>query len=619
MNRILAILALTASTAAAEAECKASSLEFILLEGDAQHKAIEDDIRADLAVVGIEVTSRTLAKDDFNAAMVGGDYDMVFSETWGAPYDPHSYVSSWTTPDEAHFSALKSLPGDSPLQPDTFEASVKDVLATMDEAARQDKWTAILTDIHTEVLHLPLWGKRIPSVTSRATLEGYQPGHQQFDYPIWKARAVGDSKTIKVSPGAQTGLFTTVGRLDPHSYRPNEFFSNNWVYEGLTQYGANGAIEGALATSWESATNAEGGETFRFTLREGVTFHDGKIFDCAAVKLNFDHVWAGGLTGPDWHGWYGLPGALSEWSCDGEVFVLSTSEPYYPLLQELTYIRPLRMLSPNAFIGGGASDPFTQNSCPTGWGTVDATEDAPAVTCAGTSAVAGTGPWKFIPDRRVTNADGQDDLVVFEGFADYWAGAPDIEELHIVRYDTAADVYAALEAGELDAVLGSSVLDPADVRKAAFDSRFDVLHGAETQTVALIMNIEDKDVRKTVVHAVNKVPIIDSELTGFETPTGQTFSQNAPYCDVDLTPKFDYDLEKAKFLNCPEGGGNKKKSSGNDAGLIGGLIACAVVAALFLCFMCFMASKEKAGEPVFAPVSQKNPVVAESANGNNKV
>ena len=147
--------------------------------------------------------------------------------------------------------------------------------------------------------------------------------------------------------------------------------------------------------------NADGSETWRFTLREGVTFHDGATFDCSVVKLNFDHVWAGGLSGGDWHGWYGLPGALKEWSCEDEVFVLSTSEAYYPLLQELTYIRPLAMLSPNAFVGGAASDPFTQNSCPTGWGTVDATDDAPAVTCAGTTEVAGTGPFKL--DSRTSS------------------------------------------------------------------------------------------------------------------------------------------------------------------------------------------------------------------------
>ena len=107
------------------------------------------------------------------------------------------------------------------------------------------------------------------------------PGAQQYDYPLHKASVVGGgSTTVTVAPGAQTGLFSSVGRLDPHSYRPNEFFANNWVYEGLIAYGVGGTLEPALATAWTSTVNSDGTETFRFTLRTGVTFHDGAAFDC---------------------------------------------------------------------------------------------------------------------------------------------------------------------------------------------------------------------------------------------------------------------------------------------------------------------------------------------------
>ena len=90
--------------------CKAMELDFIVLEGDATSKAIEDDIVSDLKKVGITVNTRLLAKDAFNKAMVDGDFNMAFSETWGAPYDPHAYAASWATPDEAYYAALKGLP-----------------------------------------------------------------------------------------------------------------------------------------------------------------------------------------------------------------------------------------------------------------------------------------------------------------------------------------------------------------------------------------------------------------------------------------------------------------------------------------------------------------------------
>ena len=607
------------------------TLDFLLQEGNSVDLAIEDDIRADLAKIGLTVNARPVDRDTYNADMVAGNYDMVISETWGAPYDPHSYVASWTTPDEAHYSALPTAGIDTT----QFAADVAAVLGEMDLAQRQERWTAILSSVHDEAIHLPLFGQRIPSVTTRSRLAGYAPGYQQFDYPIHKATVVSGSKTVTVAPGAQAGLFSSVGRLDPHSYRPNEFFANNWVYEGLVAYGANGAVVPSLATEWESETSADGvGETYRFTLRTGVKFHDGADFDCSVVKLNFDHVWAGDLTSPDWHGWYGLPTALSDWSCDGETFVLNTREPYYPLLQELSYIRPMRMLSPNAFVGGAASDPYTQNSCPTGWGTVAATADHAEVTCAGTTAIAGTGPFMF--QSRTPNADNadHDDLVVFAANTDYWGGAPDIEELRVVRYDSAAAVYDALIAGTLDAVLGAGVLEPARVSELQYDTRFEVLHGPETMTRAIIMNIADKEVRKAVVHAVNKNPIIQSELSGFESPTSQLFSQSVPYCDVDLTPKFDYDFEKAKLLStcyqtpaptpspvlpappAPTAGalpGDEEDDddSGVDAAS-GGMIALIVILGVAVLGMgagvAFIISKEKAGEPLFMDTTTKTPL-----------
>ena len=548
---------------------------------------------------------RPLDKDAKNAAMVNGDYDLVFSETWGAPYDPHSYVKSWASPDEAHYSALPTAGIDRV----AFEAQVDAVLSEMDETERQSKWTALLSEIHYDVLHLPLWGKRIPSLINNARLSGYVPGAQQYDYPLHKVTVLDADKTVKVAPGAQTGLFASVGRLDPHSYRPNEFFANNWVYEGLIAYGVGGTLEPALATAWTSTVNSDGGETVRFTLRTGVKFHDGADFDCAAVKLNFDHVFGNAdLIG--WYGWYDLPNVLKEWSCNGETFVLSTSQAYYPLMQELAYIRPIVMLSPTAFVG--SADPVAENSCPTIYNTKLTN---PSITCVGVSSFSGTGPFKFKSRTPTAGATADswgitpDDLVVFEKNADYWGGAPDIEELHVVKYDSAADVYDALIAGNIDAVLGSGVLEPARVKELQYDDSFELHVGEETSNHAIVLNIADKEVRKAVVHAVNKNHIIETQLSGFESPTSQLFSKSVPYCDIELTPKFDYDLEKAELLNCPAGASSKKKS---DSGLSGGMVALIVILAVavagLVAGVAFIVMKEKAGEPLFMDVTTKTPL-----------
>lgn len=131
--------------------------------------------------------------------------------------DPHSYLSSWWAPDEAHFAVMKTMKA--PLDPASVKATVDSILSETDAAAREAKWAALFNDIHGEAFHLPLYGKRIPSVVRRARLHGYAPGNQQFEYPIQRARVASGSKNVTVAPGAQSGLFSTVGRLDPHSYR----------------------------------------------------------------------------------------------------------------------------------------------------------------------------------------------------------------------------------------------------------------------------------------------------------------------------------------------------------------------------------------------------------------
>merc|ERR1719316_1060449 len=407
-----------------EDSCTQHTLDFVVMEGDSFHAAVEDDIERELAALGISLNKRFLAKDDFNAAMTSGDFHLCFSETWGAPYDPVSYITSWKANNEAHYSAMAGLEGYNSRE-NTF-AKIDLALAESDPSARAELWAEIHNMVHQSAVNLPLFGKRIPAVLNRR-LGGYVSGQQQFDYPVHTIVVQEGSKTVTIAPGAQSGLFKTIGRLDPHAYRPNEFFSNNWVYEGLVSYGPNGAILPALAESW-----TETADGMVFKLRKGVKFHDGEDWNCAAAKLNFDHFFAEPFRSTDWHGWDNLPLIFegAECNADGDLVLkvkpndidLSSSEQgaatYSNLLQELTFIRPARMLAPAAFKSSAADSWMTHNSCPTGWGTI--TSDSVTITCVGTTEPIGTGPFKFV--SRTAHADDADidAEVVFHRHEDYW-------------------------------------------------------------------------------------------------------------------------------------------------------------------------------------------------------
>ena len=90
---------------------------------------------------------------------------------------------------------------------------------------------------------------------------------------------------------------------------------------------------------------------------------------------------------------------------------------------------------------------------------------------------------------------------------------------------------------------------------------------------------------------------------------GHQLIDNDLVIPFELTPKFDYDFEKAQLLNCPADGSSKKKS---DSGLSGGMVALIVILAVavagLVAGVAFIVMKEKAGEPLFMDVTTKTPL-----------
>ena len=76
-------------------------------------------------------------------------------------------------------------------------------------------------------------------------------------------------------------------------------------------------------------------------------------------------------------------------------------------------------------------------------------------------------------------------------------------------------------------------------------NRIIVLNGNKAPT-------NDLQLRKAIIHAVDKSAIIEQSLAGFAAAEDSLFPRNAPYCDVNLTPRADYDMEKALQLNCAD-------------------------------------------------------------------
>lgn len=77
------------------------------------------------------------------------------------------------------------------------------------------------------------------------------------------------------------------GLITPGVWDGQAFSLNSSIYEYLIEINANtGALDPVLATNWET----KDGKRWVFTLREGVTFHDGSTFDANDVKYTIERT-----------------------------------------------------------------------------------------------------------------------------------------------------------------------------------------------------------------------------------------------------------------------------------------------------------------------------------------
>lgn len=205
--------------------------------------------------------------------------------------------------------------------------------------------------------------------------------------------------------------------------------------------------------------------------------------------------------------------------------------------------------------------------------------------------------------EQKTNVDGIDIAAVFARHDQHWRNVPDIEFLELKYYANTNAVKADLLSGNLDMALGIGPLTPSQVQDMKFynSSILDVRHSDVMQHALMIMNTNkagtsDIKTRRAIIHAIDKSRFIKEEFAGLEQPVMQLLPYSAPYCNVDLNPKWSYDLEKAQLINCPP-------STESDADLptwsIAIIAAISVLFVIVLIFAMFMYSREKAGNPIF--------------------
>lgn len=270
------------------------------------------------------------------------------------------------------------------------------------------------------------------------------------------------------------------------------------VYQGLVSRTAEQEIVPALASSYDVSSD---GLTYTFTVREGVTFHNGEeltpedvVWSLEQVKNNESYRDSARLE------------RVETIVADGQDVVLTLSEPDSTLLWNLT---------------GRAGLVLKQD---------DATDRK--------TKANGTGPFALTDWK-------QGDSITFQRNDAYWGDKPQVAE---VIFDYIPDTQAALNgalANELDVVTGFD----ANLKDQIEAGGFALSLGASTDKGTLAINstkapLNDVRVRQAIRQAIDKKAIVEALAAG-QTQYGPIPELDPGYENLESTAPYDPDAAKA--------------------------------------------------------------------------
>lgn len=279
------------------------------------------------------------------------------------------------------------------------------------------------------------------------------------------------------------------------------------IFETLVFMTPDFQLEPGLATDWEY----EGDNTWRFDLREGVTFHNGEPFDAQAAKASFERMARGYgdrlSLGPD-----------STTVIDDSTIEVTTTEPNLRLPSQLVHPSMTPMIAPDTDVG---TEPI------------------------------GTGPFEF--DEYVA-----EERLVVQRNEDYWGTPAELEQLTFRFIPDGETRWLSLRSGEVDLIYDlpreslQEALDtegvkpgfePGDTPAGSTEIMFLNASGEEPHTV-----FQERAVRQAYAHAVDR-EAIDEELWGQSADLTNTVTPTELYGEhADLIEGPAHDPERAEEL-----------------------------------------------------------------------
>jgi peptide/nickel transport system substrate-binding protein len=302
-----------------------------------------------------------------------------------------------------------------------------------------------------------------------------------------------------------------------------------------SQAGADDILP-ALATNWVAS---DGGKIWDFTLRQNVTFRDGREFNATDVKYTFDRNC--NLTGV---GLYEEDGPQLNMDYQGVIKNVT-------ILSEFVVRFNLRI----------AFAPFLQLlSCAASY-IVDravAPMDALVTYESAYQTSGALGPYLLQDWVRI---GGSDDHITLIKNPDYWnaaAGYPKTDKIIIQMYADSTALSSAMTAGEIDVAYRQLSADQVNGFKTNTAVHVWEGIGAQIQYLCFQQRVypyNETAVRNAIASGINRTHITDAVFLGQADPLYSIIPQGMAYANTAFT-QWNYNISRVRELLAPFGYNN---------------------------------------------------------------
>jgi peptide/nickel transport system substrate-binding protein len=339
------------------------------------------------------------------------------------------------------------------------------------------------------------------------------------------ATSVGGATAVQAAE-IRMAVRTDISSVDPHYhvYVPNRAASRH-IFDSLTRLGPRGEVGPGLAQSWRVVED----DLWEFTLREGITFHDGTPLEAADVAFTLARA-------PE------VPNSPSSY----RQYTKSIAGV------EVTGPRTVRIRtkgpSPTLLVDLEAISILSRKIA----------EGKPTSDYNNGRAAIGTGPYRFV-EWQAGNR------LVLERNPGYWGGAEPWDRVTIRPVSNDGARVAAMLSGDVDMIEGVPGVDRATLAAApnlalhecdAFRIIYLQMDSARDASPGLRDNagnpldrnpFKDARVRQALSLAINRAGLAERLLSGQARPAGQYVPGDVPGASPNLKP-LPFDPDRARAL-----------------------------------------------------------------------